>query len=595
MLRIVIAAVLLSVTFTASGDVVFRNVRVFDGTTVLEGTDVLVRDGKIIAIGKKLPRADGVPAVDGAGKTLLPGLIDSHTHSWGDALEQALLFGVTTQLDMFTEAGFARSVRAQQATGPVTTRADLFSAGTLVTAPGGHGTQFGLPIPTISSPAEALQFVDARITEGSDWIKIVLEDGSAYGKKTPTISVETMRALIEAAHRRKKLAVVHIGTLAGARAAIGAGADGLVHLFIDQAPDAALGTFIAAHKAFVIPTLVVLQSVTGVPGGASLADDARLAPYLNAAARAGLKQAFPRRAGAPPAHYDAAEKTVRQLLASKTPVLAGSDAPNPGTAHGAALHRELELLVKAGLTPAQALTAATSAPAKAFRLSDRGRIAAGLRADLLLVDGNPTRDITATRAIAGIWKNGVAVDRASYAKAVAAAATTTASAATAPSGVLSDFESGAPSATFGTSWMPSADAMAGGKSTGQLDVTSGGANHSQKSLAITGTIDAAVPYAWFGAMWSPTDAPMTPADLSSKKELRFRAKGDGKIYRVMLFAQSKGRMPLIATFVAGPEWTEVRMPWQTFGTDGKDIMGILIGGGPAPGPFRFQVDDVELR
>jgi hypothetical protein len=294
--------------------------------------------------------------------------------------------------------------------------------------------------------------------------------------------------------------------------------------------------------------------------------------------------------------YAAAEASVRQLLIAKVPVLAGTDAPNPGTTHGAALHRELELLVKAGLTPAQALTAATSAPAKAFRLADRGRIAIGLRADLLLVDGDPTRDITATRAIAGVWKGGVRVDRAAYAKTVADAnAAASAGAKPLDASLLSDFESGLPSASAGTAWMPSADSMAGGKSTGQLTVVDGGAAGTKKSLAVTGEINPALPFAWFGAMWSPTDVPMTAADLSARKALRFHAKGDGKTYRVMIFAKSKGMMPLIATFVAGPEWAEVTLPWETFGTDGKDVMGILFAGGPQPGAFAFQVDEVALR
>ena len=78
---------------------------------------------------------------------------------------------------------------------------------------------------------------------------------------------------------------------------------------------------------------------------------------------------------------------------------AGTDAPNSGTAHGASLHGELQLLVEAGLTPTEALAAATSAPAAAFHLTDRGRIAPGLRADLVLVEGDPTADILQTRAI----------------------------------------------------------------------------------------------------------------------------------------------------------------------------------------------------
>jgi imidazolonepropionase-like amidohydrolase len=108
---------------------------------------------------------------------------------------------------------------------------------------------------------------------------------------------------------------------------------------------------------------------------------------------------------------------VRELQVAGADILAGSDAPNPGTVHGATLHQELELLVQAGLTPVQALAAATSVPARRFGLSDRGAIAPGRRADLVLVDGDPTRDVTATRAIVAIWKNGAPVERRRYAGA----------------------------------------------------------------------------------------------------------------------------------------------------------------------------------
>jgi hypothetical protein len=81
----------------------------------------------------------------------------------------------------------------------------------------------------------------------------------------------------------------------------------------------------------------------------------------------------------------------------------------------------------------------------------------------------------------------------------------------------------------------------------------------------------------------------------SKKELRFLSRGDGKTYRVMVFAQSKGMMPLMQTFVAGPEWQEVVLPWKTFGTDGSDITAVIFAGGPQAGTFAFQVDEVALR
>ena len=105
---------------------------------------------------------------------------------------------------------------------------------------------------------------------------------------------------------------------------------------------------------------------------------------------------------------------VARLRAAGVPILAGTDAPSPGTAAGVSIHRELELLVEAGLTPVEALAAATSVPAECFGLADRGRIARGRYADLVLVEGDPTVDIRATRAIVGVWRQGVVVERESF-------------------------------------------------------------------------------------------------------------------------------------------------------------------------------------
>jgi imidazolonepropionase-like amidohydrolase len=100
---------------------------------------------------------------------------------------------------------------------------------------------------------------------------------------------------------------------------------------------------------------------------------------------------------------------VARLAGAGVPLLAGTDAGSPGTAHGASLHDELALLVQAGLTPGAALAAATGAPAAAFGLPDRGRIAPGLRADLVLVRGEPERDVTRTRAVQVVWRGGHAL------------------------------------------------------------------------------------------------------------------------------------------------------------------------------------------
>ena len=573
-----------------------RDVRVFDGRTVVQNASVLVRDGKIAAVGQSVQAPANAEVVEGRGKTLLPGLIDSHTHAFGDALRSALIFGVTTELDMFTQIQMAAGIKADQASGRRLDEADLRTAGTLVTAPGGHGTEYGMPIPTITAPEQAQAFVDARLAEGSDYIKIVYDDGKSYGRRMPSVSEATMAAVIEAAHKRGKLAVVHISTLGSARDAIESGADGLVHLFIDRAPDSTFARFVAGRRAFAIPTLTVLESVTGSGGSADLADQPSIAPYLSGMQAGSLRRGFPVRPGSAN-RYEYAEQTVRQLVAAGVPILAGTDAPNPGTAHGASMHRELELLVKAGLTPAQALAAATSVPAKSFGLGDRGRIAVGLRADLVLVDGDPTTDIRTTREITRVWKLGVAVDRDGYRAALASVKNAPqASPATLQNELVSDFDGTAPAASFGLGWDVSTDEIAGGKSTATIAIARGGAAGSRGSLAINGTIAGDLPYAWSGAMYFPGAAPMTPVNLSSKKEIRFWAKGDGKTYRIMVFAQSRGRMPLVRTFVAGREWTEHVFPFAHFeGIDGRDVMAILWGGGPTPGPFAFQIDELRLR
>ena len=119
---------------------IFRDARVFDGTRVLERRDVLVEGGVVMRVGTGLKAPAGATVVAAAGRTLLPGLIDAHTHAAGDALREAVVFGVTTELDMFTDQRAAATLRAEQRAGRAADRADLYSAGTLVTAPGGHGS-----------------------------------------------------------------------------------------------------------------------------------------------------------------------------------------------------------------------------------------------------------------------------------------------------------------------------------------------------------------------------------------------------------------------------------------------------------------------
>ena len=583
-----------------SNGFVIRNARVFDGHKLLGQADVWVQDGKIQAVGKNLKTPSDLKVIDASGDTLLPGLIDSHTHAWGDALKEAEVFGVTTELDMFTDVKFMQQTKKEQAGGRDLDQADLRSAGTLATAPGGHGTEYGITIPTLTSPAEAQAWVDARVAEGSDYIKIVVDDASAYGGHRPTLSMETVKALVDAAHRRGKLAVVHIGKQQDARAVIETGADGLAHLFADSAPEPDFGKFAAAHHVFIVPTLTVLDSVSGTPSGESLTTDARLAPYLTGEDATNLKRAFPKFPTALNEKY--AEETIAQLKAAGVPVLAGTDAPNPGTSHGASIHRELELLVRSGLTPLEALQSATSVPATSFHLDDRGVIAPGKRADLLLVKGNPTQDILATRDIVSVWKLGVGDDRASYRAAIEKAKEEAAKAAQAPPpagaemGLISDFDDGNASTKFGAGWMISTDSIMNGKSTADMKIVDGGAEGSLHAMDIAGQIDGGLPFAWAGVMFSPGAQPFDPVNLAAKKSISFFAKGDGQTYRVMFFTASGGRMPSQQTFTAGSDWKKVSIPFSAFnGTDGHDIAAILFVGGPAAGKFDFQIDQIKLE
>lgn len=404
----------------AAGFVV-QDVRLFDGEQVIEGATVVVQEGRIVAVDPDVAVPEGLAVIDGRGRTLLPGLIDAHVHTWGDALAETVNFGVTTVLDMFSDPGPHQVLRRTRDALEPRAHADRFSAGHLATAPGGHGTQFGVNVPTLTTPAEAPAWVDARLAEGSDYIKIVYEPRTAegLGPPFPSLDRETMAALVAATQARQRLAVVHVSRLEPAREALAAGADGLVHVHVDRVADEALVQMARERDAFVIPTLAVIAGFDPTPPPAGtlrenqrVAADPALRPFLTPDQRRGLQSEPATRLTM--LRLDTALASVRALHAGGVEILAGSDAPNPGTAHGASLHHELELLVRAGLSPLKALRAATSAPARRFGLADRGRVAPGLRADLLLVAGDPTTDIRATRAIERVWRNGAEVERRRY-------------------------------------------------------------------------------------------------------------------------------------------------------------------------------------
>jgi imidazolonepropionase-like amidohydrolase len=595
LIAIIIALTSSSVGQTQGKLIFFERVKIFDGHQFSGSTNVLVVGGKIQSVGNQIKKPAGAEVIAGDGLTLLPGLIDSHVHVFGSAhLTQALAYGVTTELDMFSSIQNSKSIEEDQAAGKLTDEADLRTAGTLVTAPGGHGTEYGINIPTISSPDQAQAFVDARIAEGSDYIKIIYDDALEYGvsKPTPTLDKKTLAAVIAAAHQRGKLAVVHIGSLQQARDVIDAGADGLAHLFIGEHSDPDFGKFVAAHHVFVVPTLSVLNSVCGIKKDA-LANDPRISSGLASSDLENLKAIFPSRT-----HLSCAGATeaIHQLHQAHVPILAGTDAPNPGTEHGASMHGELTLLVQSGLTPAEALEAATANAAKAFRLGGRGEIAPGKRADLLLVKGDPGADITATRNIVGVWKAGMRDDRDAYlAEIKKLQQQLSGSPAGSESGVVSDFDGLSTKANYGQ-WMISTDQIMGGKSSARMEAVAGGANNTKGALHVTGEVAPSFQFAWSGTMFSPGRQIMEAVDLSNKKTISFWAKGDGKTYRIMLFTQKSGPVPLTQTFTAGPEWKQFNFPIASFeGADGHGLSALVFAAGPTPGSFEFYLDEVHIE
>lgn len=558
------------------------DVMLFDGVAFMPHQDVWVEDGRVRRVGPKLRLPEGLPRVDGRGHTLLPGLIDGHVHTFGGTLGDALRFGVTSVLDQFTDPGLLPGAKSAREDIARTAEADLFSAGMLATAPGGHGTQFGMAVEPLTDPANAAAWVRARKDEGSDWIKIVSEDGAAYGGELqfPALDRETISALIAAAHAEGLLAVVHVTGIERALEAVSQGADGLVHVWIDEVIAEEDARRVAEAEVFVVPTLSVIASMFGDSTGLRVLDetDEELVSPMQWGT---LGDRSYLRAGT---EGEAALENVRRLHDAGVRIVAGTDAPNPGTGAGISMHGELRLLARAGLASDAVLAAATSGAAEAFRIPERGRIAEGHLADLMLVRGDVESDMSRTTDIVTIWKDGYAVARESAATASAPEV------APAPDGPIAvDFEDGI-DAGFGSGWQVTTDAMNGGASTAELAVEGG-------TLVVRGETKAGFPFPWAGAIWFTGPQPMQAADFSGRTTLRFRTRGDGRSYTVMLFgAGAAGTVPPAVPFTAGAEWTEVEIPLEGFATADPTIIAGLAFVAQAPlGSFTFELDDVEIR
>lgn len=420
------------------------NSNVFDGNEMVGQKTVVFQNGTIISISDTVP-ADA-EIIEGKGCTLLPGLIDAHVHTSEDSLRDALLFGITTELEM--QGGMTKKGRASQLKDK-TNVADVRSSGMALTAPGGHPDELipkqdGIPgfilkkmenmteqekqdfiaafeereseegtkldVTTIDG---AVQFVRQQMENGADYFKIMIEEGTVMNAPgLPMIKTEVLKAAVDEAHSLGKIAIAHILTAEAAKTAIEVGVDGLAHLFIDRpAWTPGLIKSIADKGIFVTPCLVLNSSIIG-KSACHVAHDERVEPKLNEDWKMTMCSCFNT---FPSGKMEDSFNNVKDLHDAGVDILAGTDVSVPmahlgGLAHGVSVHHEMQLLVEAGLSPLEALKSATSVTARRFSLTDRGRIAEGLRADLVLVKGNPSVNISDSLSILNVWKEGVEID-----------------------------------------------------------------------------------------------------------------------------------------------------------------------------------------
>lgn len=316
--------------------------------------------------------------VEGRGRTLLPGLIDTHVHLLNRSeMEAATRAGVTTVVDLGTHPDqLVDELRAQEDV------CDLLSAGSAASAPGSTQISYmGFPSESgVSGPDDAERYLAWRVAAGSDLIKIIVEDPDSTD--VPALSPETLAALVAAAHERDLLTVAHVVTAGAFDRGLDAGVDVLTHAPVDRPlPEQTVGRMVDA-RTVASPTLVMMRGVTR----------ARFGEHAEEA-------------------FAASVESVRRMHAAGVPIVAGTDAnASPGSPspvpHGSSLHDELQLLCEAGLSATEALISATSGAAAALRLDDRGTIAAGQRADLILTDGDATDLLSAARTPGAVWVAG---------------------------------------------------------------------------------------------------------------------------------------------------------------------------------------------
>lgn len=383
------------------------SVAVFDGTggPLLHDRSVLVEGNRIswIRPSDTAPDVPGAQVVDGTGRTLLPGLMNNHVHLGSDVAESArsgdtlatsvvaatahatnnlretIATGVTSVRDCGSVEGFAIEVRDLVEQG-VLPGPRVLAAGRVITMTGGHGHFIGRQA---DGPWGIAAATRAELKCGADFIKIMATGGVLTKGVSPlqtALHVEELAAAVAEAHNAGKRITSHAIGGQGVKNAILAGLDSIEHACFmdDEAIELAL-----ERDTIIVPTLIAVRRIAD--NGDSLPQWMYEKVLLEA---------------------EASERSFRAALAAGVTIACGTDAGTPYNPHGE-LPGELELMVAFGMTPAQALTAATSTSAVNFGLADElGTVEDGKLADLLLVDGDPTDTISAIRNVVLVVKGG---------------------------------------------------------------------------------------------------------------------------------------------------------------------------------------------
>jgi imidazolonepropionase-like amidohydrolase len=412
----------------------------------IPGRDVWIEAGRIAAIepaGSSAAPA-GALVLRGSGATLVPGLVDMHGHVYANPgppwqlafpdpdanLHTYLYSGVTTLFDPGDPSGDAFERRASVASGEqIGPR--IFTAGPLLTAPDGHPIALIRELApawiawwlaprqavTVDSEEQANAVVDELAEQRADAVKIVID---AIPLDAPRMRPEVARAIAARARSRGLRTVAHIGTTEDAIAAAEAGVALWVHgVYKERIPDDQIGV-LAGYRIPMVATVEVFDSYARAASGprAATALEREIAPAALLDAFDPIPEDFGTgsltswqdlNAAAMPFRID----NVRRLRAAGVTILAGSDAQS-GVFPGPGLHRELANLVRAGMTPSEAIRAATLDAARFLAASDTpdfGDVAVGQRADLLLVEGDPTRDVAALERIREVLLDGVPLAR----------------------------------------------------------------------------------------------------------------------------------------------------------------------------------------